>query len=226
MFIVTQVTLKVKGMTCASCVRRVETGLKKIDGVIEANVNLSTEKVTINYDETIIKVNEIINSIDEMGYSAYQANVEKATLPIGGMTCASCVRRIEIGIKKIAGVSSVSVNLATEKVTVEYDNDVISLADIKSAIVDLGYQVFEGTKETSEDREKLEREREMKKLRLDFLLAAVLTTIVLIGSLPDMVEGWGIFSIANDKIYTNHSCSVYIRMEVLQRSLCSLISWH
>jgi len=188
---VTQVTLKVKGMTCASCVRRVETGLKKIDGVIEANVNLSTEKVTINYDETIIKVNEIINSIDEMGYSAYQANVEKATLPIGGMTCASCVRRIEIGIKKIAGVSSVSVNLATEKVTVEYDNDVISLADIKSAIVDLGYQVFEGTKETSEDREKLEREREMKKLRLDFLLAAVLTTIVLIGSLPDMVEGWG-----------------------------------
>ncbi len=113
------------------------------------------------------------------------------TLKITGMTCASCVRRVETGIKKLYGVLEATVNLATEKVTVEYDSDVISLADIKSLIVDLGYKVFEVQKETSEDREKLEREREMKRLKLDFILAAVLTTIVLIGSLPDMVEGWG-----------------------------------
>ncbi|RYD02372.1 hypothetical protein N752_23870 [Desulforamulus aquiferis] len=107
------------------------------------------------------------------------------------MTCASCVRRIESAVKKLVGVTSVSVNLATEKVTVEYDGDVISLSDIKGKVVELGYQAFEAQMETAVDREKLEREKEMRKLRFDFLLGAVLTTIVLIGSLPDMMEGWG-----------------------------------
>lgn len=185
------IALKIKGMTCASCVRRVETGLKKLDGISEANVNLSTEKVTIDYDDTVVGVEEIVNSINEMGYNAYPANVEKVTLPVGGMTCASCVRRIENEVKKVAGVFSASVNLAAERVTVEYDSDVISLADIKKVIVNLGYQVFDGQRETSEDRERLEREKEMKRLTLDFILGAVLTTIVLIGSLPHMMESWG-----------------------------------
>jgi len=186
-----RIILKIKGMTCASCVRRVETGLKKLDGISEANVNLSTEKVAIDYDDTVVRVEEIVNSIKEMGYNAYPANVEKVTLPVGGMTCASCVRRIENEVKKVAGVFSASVNLAAERVTVEYDSDVISLADIKKVIVKLGYQVFDGQRETSEDRERLEREKEMKRLTLDFILGAVLTTIVLIGSLPHMMESWG-----------------------------------
>ncbi|WP_028306783.1 heavy metal translocating P-type ATPase [Desulfitibacter alkalitolerans] len=185
------IALKIKGMTCASCVRRVETGLKKLDGISEANVNLSTEKVTIDYDDTVVRVEEIVNFIKEIGYNAYPANVEKVTLPVGGMTCASCVRRIENEVKKVAGVFSASVNLAAERVTVEYDSDAISLADIKKVIVKLGYQVFDGQRETSEDRERLEREKEMKRLTLDFILGAVLTTIVLIGSLPHMMEGWG-----------------------------------
>ena len=185
------IALKIKGMTCASCVRRVETGLKKLDGISEANVHLSTEKVAIDYDDTVVRVEEIVNSIKEMGYNAYPANVEKVTLPVGGMTCASCVRRIENEVKKVAGVFSASVNLAAERVTVEYDSDAISLADIKKVIVKLGYQVFDGQRETSEDRERLEREKEMKRLTLDFILGAVLTTIVLIGSLPHMMENWG-----------------------------------
>lgn len=186
-----QLILKVQGMTCASCVRRVETGLKKLDGIFEANVNLSTEKVTLKYDENIIKIYEIIKSIEAMGYDAYPANVEKATLPVGGMTCAACVRRVENGIKKTEGVTSVAVNLATEKVTVEYDSDVVSLSVIKKQIIDLGYEVFEVEKETSQDREREAREREMKKLTNDFILAAILTTIVMIGSLPHMVWDWG-----------------------------------
>lgn len=186
-----QLILKVQGMTCASCVRRVETGLKKLDGIFEANVNLSTEKVTLKYDENIIKINEIIKSIEAMGYDAYPANVEKATLPVGGMTCAACVRRVENGIKKTEGVTSVAVNLATEKVTVEYDSDVVSLSVIKKQIIDLGYKVFEVEKETSQDREREAREREMKKLTNDFILAAILTTIVMIGSLPHMIGEWG-----------------------------------
>lgn len=186
-----QTVLKVSGMTCASCVRRVEVGLKKVEGVADANVNLSTEKATISYNSAEVSMEKIVETLDKLGYNAYPAQLEKATVPIGGMTCASCVRRVEKGLEKVPGVSNVSVNLATEKATVEYDSNIGSLTDIKSKVVDLGYQVFEAERETSADREKEEREREMKRLRFDFLFGAVLTTIVLIGSLPHMMPGWG-----------------------------------
>ena len=107
----------------------------------------------------------------------------QSNLKIKGMSCASCVRRIEQEIKKAEGVISVSVNLAMEKVAVEYDSDIISLADIKKLILDLGFQILEDQTEGAE--------KEMKRLTFDFVLGAVLTTIVLIGSLPHMMEGWG-----------------------------------
>ncbi|MEW6623033.1 MAG: heavy metal translocating P-type ATPase [Bacillota bacterium] len=188
-----QIVLKVRGMTCASCVRRVEMGLKKIDGVNDAVVNLSAEKVSITYDEERIGVDKLVEGIENLGYSAYQTQLEKVTMPIGGMTCASCVRRIEQGLQKMPGVSTVSVNLATQKVSVEYDAGLASTADIKAKIREMGYQVFEAQRETVEDREKIEREKEMRRLLFDFILGAILTTTVLIGSLPHMVEGWGVW---------------------------------
>ncbi|WP_031515741.1 heavy metal translocating P-type ATPase [Desulfofalx alkaliphila] len=186
-----QVTIKIKGMSCAACVRRVERGIKKIDGVWEANVNLSTGKAAVNYDEGAVKLETIIASVEKMGFKAYPAQAERAIIPVGGVTCAACVRRIETGVSKLEGVNSVSVNLATEKVAVEYDGDTASLADIKDKIAQLGYQVFEAVRETAEDREKTEREKEMKKLTFDFVFGAALTAVVLMGSLPHMVEGWG-----------------------------------
>ena len=185
-----QTVIKVSSMTCASCVRRVEIGIKKVEGVLDAVVNLSTEKATIKYDEQKVDVNTIIKAIEKLGYKAYAAELEKVTIPIGGMTCASCVRRVEQGLLKTPGVYSVSVNLATEKVSVEYYGDMASIWDIKAKIVALGYQVFEIERETTQDRERINREKEMKKLNFDFLFGAALTIIVLIGSLPHMMEGW------------------------------------
>lgn len=111
----------------------------------------------------------------------------RISLGVQGMTCASCVRRIETAISKTEGVSSVAVNLATEKLTVEFDSKTVSPAELRQKIVKLGYQVHE----TVQDREKTERKREMKRLTLDFIMGAVLTITVLIGSLPHMRESWG-----------------------------------
>ena len=109
--------------------------------------------------------------------------MSQSNLKIKGMSCAACVRRIEERIKSVNGVNLVSVNLATEKVAVHYDSDLISLTDIKKLITDLGFQVLDDQSEGAK--------KEMKRLTFDFILGAVLTTIVLIGSLPHMMEGWG-----------------------------------
>ena len=186
-----QVVLKVSGMSCAACVRRVEMGIKKLAGVTEANVNLSLGKVVVHYNSSLVSVEEIVKSTEKLGFNAELAKLEKITVPIGGMTCASCVRRVEKGLEKVPGVTSVAINLATEKAAIEYDGSQASPRDIKEKIIELGYQVFDIQRETTEDREKEQREKEMKRLTFDFLFGAILTTIVLIGSIPEMFHGRG-----------------------------------
>ncbi|WP_027014153.1 heavy metal translocating P-type ATPase [Comamonas composti] len=108
------VDLSVQGMTCASCVGRVERVLKKLPGVQEAQVNLATEKASIRF-EGVPDIPAAIAAIEKAGYEVPQTRVE---LVVQGMTCASCVGRVERALKKVAGVQSASVNLATERALV------------------------------------------------------------------------------------------------------------
>jgi P-type Cu+ transporter len=185
-----QVTLRISGMSCASCVGRVEKGLAGLEGVHGATINLATEKATIFHDPEKTTVAKMIAMIESMGYQASPAGLERASIPVLGMTCASCVRRVEMGIKALPGVSAVAVNLATEKATVEYDGGAVTIPEIKKKINDLGYQTADVEMEAAEDRERDRRVREMRRLARDFWSAAVLTTIVLIGSLPEMYPPW------------------------------------
>ncbi|MBS4024868.1 MAG: copper-translocating P-type ATPase [Clostridia bacterium] len=186
-----QVTLHVAGMSCASCVGRIEKNLSHLKGVTEANINLATEKATINFDSSTVSVSDLIDTVKSLGFEASLAELERTSIPIAGMSCASCVRRVEQGILSLPGVMAANVNLATEKATVEYDAGTINLSDIKQQINSLGYQVAAGEKETSADRERERREKEMRRLNINFITAALLTVIVLIGSLPEMYHGWG-----------------------------------
>ncbi|OEH85296.1 copper-translocating P-type ATPase [Desulfuribacillus stibiiarsenatis] len=183
--------LKIGGMSCAACVSRIEKRLLKFDGVAEANVNLSTHRATITYDNTKVAPADMIAAIEKMGFTAAPAQLEKITIPIGGMSCAACVNRIEKAVLKLSGVHAVAVNLATHKAVVDYDSSETTYPMIQQKIVSLGFQVFEIERETTEDREQKQREQEMKRLSKDFLFGAILTTIVLIGSLPHMLPGWG-----------------------------------
>ncbi|XBD42186.1 heavy metal translocating P-type ATPase [Acinetobacter thermotolerans] len=106
-----QTTVQIEGMSCASCVARVEKALKKIEGVVSANVNLSTEKASISA-ERMIPYAEIFQKIERTGFSVAQQQFE---LDIKGMTCASCAARIEKALKKIPEVLEANVNLSTEK---------------------------------------------------------------------------------------------------------------
>lgn len=105
---------QIKGMTCASCVARVEKAIRTVPGVASASVNLATEKATVAFTGKP-DPQAVIAAIDRAGYATREETLE---LQIEGMTCASCVTRIEKALVAVPGVSSAVVNLATEKAAV------------------------------------------------------------------------------------------------------------
>ena len=164
------VSIPVTGMTCASCVNRVEKAIGKVAGVDRAAVNLATERATVSYDPRQTTVADIATAVERAGYGVVDLPEEpviapesvspaptspngsdatalpgatEAILPIEGMTCASCVRRVEKGLEKVPGVTAANVNLATERATVTYDPIVADLATLHSAVERAGYRVGE-----------------------------------------------------------------------------------
>ena len=109
-------TLSIEGMTCASCVGRVEKAFKKIDAVTDAQVNLATEKAIIQTEQPI-SVQTLYDAVERTGFGVKR--YPELTLGIQGMTCASCVGRVEKALKKVDNVADAQVNLATEKATIQ-----------------------------------------------------------------------------------------------------------
>src|SRR5215211_6452266 len=175
-----RITIPVTGMTCASCVRRVERTLSKKEGVAKASVNFAAEKAKVTYDSTTTSPDELIGTIRDAGYGA---DVRETTFGVTGMTCASCVGRVERALKKVPDVLEASVNLANERATVEYLAGEVEPRELEKAVEGAGYGVVREEESSAEDT----HDREYRKLRADFLLAASLTALILLGSLPMML---------------------------------------
>lgn len=127
-------TLSIEGMTCASCVARVEKALAAVPGVKEANVNLATESASVRADPPV-PYESLRGAIEKAGYSVAEAPVQ---LQIEGMTCASCVSRVEKALEKVPGVVAAEVNLATESAQVRTASGTASAALI-DAVQAAGY---------------------------------------------------------------------------------------
>lgn len=179
--------LPVRGMTCASCVAHVERALKGVEGVERASVNLATEKASVEFDPERVEVAEIITAVREAGYDVA---LEKAILPIGGMTCASCVAHVENALSKVPGVIEASVNLATEKAIVTFVPDVAGLADFKQAVAEAGYEVLEVPEEgVAEEELEDEAERKMRQARFRMRVAWAFTVPIILWMLAEMFFG-------------------------------------
>ncbi len=200
-----RIDFPVSGMTCASCVRRVEKSLAKVPGVQEASVNLATEKARVTYDPAVATPDQLRQAVEKAGYGVREmptpaAEVTPAapvavaprvaatlagdvTLLIQGMTCASCVRRVEKALVKVPGVQEANVNLATEKAHVVFDPAVANLDQLNTAVERAGYKVGEMASPpppsvavaadaavvqatpSAVDRHELERQREVDELK-------------------------------------------------------------
>ncbi len=183
-------TMKISGMTCASCAQRIEKVVGRIDGVDNASVNLATEKLSVEFNDQVTRP-EIKEAIEKIGYGVIEdTKTNKVTIPIGGMTCASCAQRIEKAIGKLEGIDKVSVNLATEKATVEYDPQVIRLFAIRQTVEKLGYKALEIEKSGSVDTDQLRKQKEIKVLWTKFIVAAVFSLPLLYFAMIPMISWW------------------------------------
>ena len=176
------VEIAIEGMTCASCVGRVERALKAVAGVTEATVNLATEKATIKGSADSAA---LVAAIEASGYEAKLINspiAERSVdLAIEGMTCASCVGRVERALKEVPGVTQAIVNLATEKATIRGSAESAALI---AAIANAGYEAkllsdagSMANQAVTDDRTE-KKEAERRELTRAFTLAAVLTAPV------------------------------------------------
>jgi Cu+-exporting ATPase len=171
-------TYSVGGMSCAACAAKIEKGLRKLVGVKDAHVNFAIEKVTVEYDSSLLNDVKIREVIQGLGYEVLPEEKPakyQVTLKIGGMSCAACSSRIEKMLNKLDGVEMAGVNLATETAVVEYDHEKIKVLEIIKAVENLGYSA-ERAEEVSHDREKEQREKETKRLKNELIISAILSS--------------------------------------------------
>jgi len=177
------ISLPIEGMTCASCVGRIERALKAVPGVETASVNLATERASITTNSAVDRAT-LVEAVEHAGYSVLEAPVSGSAateLSIEGMTCASCVGRVERALKAVPGVSEAVVNLVTERATIQGSADAATLI---AAIAGAGYDArliaaaasTFGADENAERAKK--KEAELRELTRDFTIAAVLTAPV------------------------------------------------
>ncbi|THK34760.1 copper-translocating P-type ATPase [Ensifer sp. MPMI2T] len=164
-------SIAVEGMTCASCVARVEKAIRAVPGVLSASVNLATERADIRFDAAANPA-DIVKAIANTGYGASEELIE---LAVDGMTCASCVARIEKALKSVPGTVEASVNLATEKAAIRIVKGLASVDMLVEAVRGAGYDARRIADKQDVDQETEKREREGRRLKLSLTIAAILT---------------------------------------------------
>ncbi|PEE50023.1 heavy metal translocating P-type ATPase [Bacillus cereus] len=165
-----EANLQISGMTCAACANRIEKGLKKVEGVHEANVNFALEKTKIMYDPTKTNPQQFKEKVELLGYGIVS---DKAEFTVSGMTCAACANRVEKRLNKLDGVNKATVNFALESATVDFNPDEVNVNEMKSAITKLGYklEVKPDDQDASTDHRLQEIERQKKKFIISFILS-------------------------------------------------------
>jgi P-type Cu+ transporter len=200
-----EANLLISGMTCASCVRRVERGLEKLEGVDSASVNLATERATVSYDPEILKPDDLRAAVEKAGYGVEELQSEEPrvghppitatpgeiTLDVEGMTCASCVRRVERSLNRVEGVSEASVNFATEQATVSYDPSVVDIGALTAAVEKAGFganvpqprqsdSTSQPAVQEDADPRELAREREMNDLKRKWVVSLAIGALMMV----------------------------------------------
>lgn len=171
-------SVDVEGMTCASCSSRVERGLNKLEGVSGAGVNLATERAELHFDPKRISTGQIVAAIRETGYTPISTEIE---LAVEGMTCASCVGRVERALTKSPGVIDASVNLAIERAKITFLPAMTDADALAAVVSDAGYEAhpIADTSEASETQAE-RRRASLRAMGLDLAIAGILGLAIVV----------------------------------------------
>ncbi|MGP0567115.1 MULTISPECIES: heavy metal translocating P-type ATPase [unclassified Nitrospina] len=194
-------SLPIQGMSCASCAARIEKKVGEVPGVSKVSVNFGAERAAVDYDPETATPDAIISTIQKIGFDV--PSVQK-TFPVEGMTCASCVGRVEKKLRGLDGVVDVSVNLASERATVNYMEARVGLPDFRTALADIGYSVpdVESEAETAtQEAEEARHQREYRALQFKFASSLGLAVAIMTLGMTGWVENtstlhWLLFVLA------------------------------
>ena len=165
--------IHITGMTCTTCAATIEKGLTATAGVGKAAVSFASEKASVEYDPSKVDLAKIAKTVSELGY---QVATRKAVFPVSGMTCASCVARVEKALTGVPGVVSAQVNLASEKATVQYIEGT-DVAALQRAVEEAGYHL--GAETAALEDVTTASQQEIRGLRDKFIFAFVLALTIM-----------------------------------------------
>ena len=176
-----KINLPVEGMTCAACVGHVENALKGVPGVVEASVNLGTEKASVEFDPAEVRFQVLGDAVSGAGY---KLGTQSASLNIGGMTCSACVSHIENALRDVPGVAEANVNLGVERASVEFVPGMVELSDLQAAVEAAGYRVegFNDSGDQERELERLSKVKEIRELRNRLLFAGTGAILLFLGT--------------------------------------------
>ncbi len=164
--------LPVSGMTCANCAMNIERGVKKLDGVTEANINFAAESATVTFDPRKLQPDDIIARIEKSGFTVPLTTL---TYAISGMTCANCAMNIERTLnKKVPGVLEAAVNFASEQAKVTFLPTLTSAEEIAAAVEKAGYKAsVQDPEALGPDADQVQRRQEIRTQRQMFWVGVV-----------------------------------------------------
>jgi Cu+-exporting ATPase len=165
--------IHITGMTCTTCAATIEKGLVETPGVEQANVSFASEKASVEYDPARVDLAKIKHTISQIGYGVA---TKKSIFPVSGMTCASCVARVEEALSSVPGVVAANVNLASEKATVEYTEG-MDIADLRRAVGEAGYEL--GLEAATLEDVTTAAQRELRGVRNRFIFASILAASIM-----------------------------------------------
>lgn len=200
-------------MTCAACSNRIEKKLNKLDDV-NAQVNLTTEKATVEYNPDQHDVQEFINTIQHLGYGVA---VETVELDITGMTCAACSSRIEKVLNKMDGVQNATVNLTTEQAKVDYYPEETDADKLVTRIQKLGYDA--SIKDNNRDQTSRKAEALQHKLIKHHISSIIFTAINVNVCTSFQYAYTSTIYESMVPIYFSYTCTIYYWMAILCRCL-------
>ncbi len=179
----------VTGMSCAVCANHVQKAVAKMQGVLQSDVNLATEKLTVRYDPGIVDFAGLKKTVEAAGYGLIEptSQYRESELAVEGMTCAACSAAVERSVKRLGGVKEAAVNLATNRLNLVYDPAVVKLSEIKAAVEKAGYTPRDIEQTDNADKDSDRREREVRVMRLRLFIAILFSVPVLYVAMPHML---------------------------------------
>lgn len=169
--------LKIGGMHCAGCVNSIQYFVSKLDGVKKCEVNLATQKASLEFDPDVVELSKIENAVNEAGYSVVY---ERLTLKVSGITDSSDAQNLERKLGSIEGIKEASVNYGNSQVLIRYNSTLISLSDLREVIAKSGYAIL------SEDLSESAEELEAKRLKKLLCIGIILTIPIMIFGYPEI----------------------------------------